>query len=94
MKVFRKPLLEYLFENLSGKKGSKSSRITSERFRTIFRRETLAGLGLALNPSEYQYLTIGISRRFLSKTYHFQPEELPDLDDENDVDLEDNILDL
>ncbi len=54
----------------------------------------LAGLGLALNPSEYRYLAIRISRRFLSKTYHFQPEELPDLDDENDVDLKDNILDL
>ena len=94
MKVFRKPLLEYLFENLSGKKGSKSSRTTSERFRTIFRRETLAGLGLALNPSEYRHLAIGISRRFLSKTYHFQPEDLQDLDDENDVDLEDDILDL
>jgi len=94
MKVFRKPLLKYLFENLSGKKGSKSSRTTSERFRTIFRRETLAGLGLALNPSEYRHLAIGISRRFLSKTYHFQPEDLQDLDDENDVDLEDDILDL
>lgn len=94
IRVFRKPLLEYLFENLTRKKGSKSSRINSERFRRVFRRETLAGLGLALNPSEYRHLAIGISRRFLSKTYHFQPEDLPDLDNDNDLDYEDDVIDL
>lgn len=94
IKVFKKPLLEYLFEDPSKKKRSKTSRINSERFRKVFRRETLAGLGLALNPSDYRHLAIGISRRFLSKPYQFQPEDLPDLDDENDLDYEDDVIDL
>ena len=92
--VFRKPLTEYLFENLARRTRSKASKIQSDRFRTVFRRETLAGLGLSINPSEYRYITIGISRRFLSKPYHFQPEDIGEIGDENDPDYEDEVLDL
>ncbi len=54
----------------------------------------LAGLGLALNPSDYHYITIGISRRFLSKNLGFQADNPEDLDEENDPEYEDDILDL
>ena len=94
IKLYRKPLSDYLFTNPTRKKGSRTSRIDSDRFRRIFRRETLAGLGTALNPSEYRYISIGISRRFFTKAYQFQPEDLADLEDENDIDLEDDVIDL
>jgi len=68
-------------------------KLTSTKFRTIFRRETLAGLGVALNPSEYRHIAIGISRRFLSKKIQFQPEDLRDLGDEKDSDYEEEIRD-
>ena len=91
IEIFRKPLSEYLFEDLSKKrKNSKASRISGDRFRTIFRQETLAGLGLALNPSEYRHIAIKISRRFLSKNLEFQPKDL----EEEDRDYKDDILDL
>ncbi len=87
-------LPEYLFENLSKSRRSKATRITSKRFRKVFRREILAGLGLAVNPSDYRYIAIRISRRSLSKSLQFQPEESTEIDDENDVDYKDNVLDL
>jgi len=91
---FRKTLPEYLFKNLLKSRRSKATRINSERFRKVFRRETLAGLGLAVNPSDYRHIAIGISRRFLSKSLQFQPEESTEIEDENDVDYEDDVLDL
>jgi len=93
LEVSGKPPTDYLFQNLSRKPTSKARQISSNRFRTIFRRESLAGLGLALNPSEYRHIAIGISRRFLSKSFQFQPEDLPDFDDEKDVEYEDEVLD-
>ncbi len=54
----------------------------------------LAGLGLALNPSDYRYITIGILRRFLSKNLGFQADNPEDLNEENDPEYKDNILDL
>lgn len=91
---FRKLLPEYLFENPS-KKRSRKSRIDSDRFRKVFRREILAGLGLAVNPSDYRHIAIRISRRFLSKTLQFQPEETPDESNhENEYEYEDEVLDL
>ena len=56
--IFQKPLSDYLFQNLLTKK----RKITSDRLRTILRRETLAGLGIAINPSDYRHISIGISR--------------------------------
>ena len=93
LEVFQKPLSEYLFEDLSRKRHKAYSKISGDRFRTIFRRETLSGLGLALNPSEYRHIAIGISRRFLSKNLEFQPEDPAGLEDE-DMDYEDDIMDL
>ena len=95
--IFKKNLSTYLFEipPLSTKKTqSQAKKITSERLRTIFRRETLAGLGTPINPSQYRHLAIGISRRFLSKNLYFQPEEDPNLDGEDSLDYEDDIVDL
>ncbi len=91
---FRKTPSEYLFKNLSKSRRSKATRINSKRFRKVFRREILAGLRLAVNPSDYRYIAIRISRRFLSKSLQFQPEESTEIDDENDVDYKDDVLDL
>jgi len=93
LEISKKPLSGYLFENLTRKPTSKALKLTSTKFRTIFRRETLAGLGVALNPSEYRHIAIGISRRFLSKKIQFQPEDLRDLGDEKDSDYEEEIRD-
>ena len=91
LKVFQKPLSKYLFKDLSRKRYKAYSKISGDQFRTIFRRETLSGLGLALNPSEYRHIAIGISRRFLSKNLEFQPEDPAGLEDE-DIDYEDDII--
>ncbi|KAL6716772.1 hypothetical protein ACLMJK_006340 [Lecanora helva] len=90
--VLGKPYNDYLFENPTRKATSKGGRITPERLRTIFRRESLAGLGLALNPSAYRHISIGISRRFLSKKLRFQDEDLEEV--EEDLDSSEAILDL
>ncbi|KAL6713252.1 hypothetical protein ACLMJK_009373 [Lecanora helva] len=90
--VLGKPYNDYLFENPTRKATSKGGRITPERLRTIFRRESLAGLGLALNSSAYRYNSIGISRRFLSKKLRFQDEDLEEV--EEDLDSSEAILDL
>ncbi|KAL6716774.1 hypothetical protein ACLMJK_004686 [Lecanora helva] len=90
--VLGKPYNDYLFENPTRKATSKGGRITPERLRTIFRRESLAGLGLALNSSAYRHNSIGISRRFLSKKLRFQDEDLEEV--EEDLDSSEAILDL
>lgn len=91
---FRKTLSEYLFENFIKKKGSKASRNKGDQFRRVFRRETLAGLGVAINPAECRHIAIGISRRFLAKSLQFQPEESIEIDEENDLDIKDDVIDL
>ena len=94
LKVFRKPLSQYLFENPTKKRKSKAMKFTSQQFRTILRRETLAGLGISINPSEYRYIAIRIARRYLSKSLGFQAEDETNIDDENDPDYEDDVIDL
>lgn len=69
-------------------------KFTSQQFRTILRRETLAGLGISINPSEYRHIAIGIARRYLSKSLGFQAEDETNIDDENDPDYEDDVIDL
>ncbi|KAL8739578.1 MAG: hypothetical protein Q9190_007634, partial [Brigantiaea leucoxantha] len=94
-RVSKAPKTEYLFEVPTRSKASRSkaSNITSDRFRTVFRRESQASLGIAINPSEYRHLAIGISKRYLQKLYRFDAEEL-EPEEEKDVDYEDDVIDL
>ena len=87
--IFKRPLSDYLFQNLL----SKNRKITSDRLRTLLRRETLAGLGISINPSDYRHISIGISRRYLSKPLQFQSEDILD-EYENENEYEDDILDI
>ena len=93
LSVLKKPYNEYLFEDPTRKRTSKTTRITSDRLSSIFRRETLAGIGISLNPSAYRHISIGISRRFLSKKLRFQSEENPE-EAEEDPEYTEDILDL
>ena len=63
--VFKKPITEYLFQKSIGK-SHRPRIITFDQFRIIFRRETLLGLGIAINPSQYRHIAIEIARRYLS----------------------------
>ena len=94
LKIFRKPISESLFEYLQRTTSSKTQKITSNRFRAIFRRGTLAGLGLAVNPSNYRHIAIGVSRRFLRKSLAFQPDPEDREDEEDESEYEEDILDI
>ena len=92
--VLRREFSEYRFENPAKKPSkksiSKAKQYSSEQFRSIFRRETLAGLGVEVNPSEYRQISIAISRRYLRKNLQFQAEK-EDENDEKDEDYSDEI---
>lgn len=91
--AYRKPLSEYLFENPTRNPAPRSVNFTSDQFRKVFRTATERGLGLAINPSQYRHIAIGITRRYLRKDLFFQPDE--GLDESiNDDDYSDDILDL
>ena len=85
--------MEYLFQKSSGK-SYRPKTLTSNQFRVVFRRETLIGLGVAINPSIYRHIAIAISRRFLSKQHQFQQDEEGYSDPENESDYKDDIIDL
>jgi hypothetical protein len=90
--ILENPMSEYLFQKSSGSSKPPTT-IDSDQFRGILRRETLSGLGIALNPSQYRHIAIGISRKFLDKPHHFQPDDDPE-DEPEDSDYEDDIIDL
>lgn len=92
--IFHKPMSDYLFEKST--RSSKHTRpMTSSDFRLIFRRETTLGLGIAINPSEYRHIAIGIARRFLQKTSGFESSnDSLNSDSEDDSDYEDDVIDL
>ena len=100
LRVFNLSVSECLFENptsrikKSGQDLRTAKQYTSRQFREFFRRETLTGLGIAINPSEYRHIAIRIARRFLRKNLQFQLDE-PELDpDQNDENYEDNVINL
>ena len=86
-------LITFLFENPTRNPRLKSLIFTSDQCRRVFRSATQRGLGSAINSSEYRYIAIGISRRFLYKNHYFQPNEERD-ESFDDVDYIDEILDL
>ena len=93
LRVFERTTTEYLFQKSSGK-SYRPKTLTSDQFRVVFRRETLIGLGVAINPSIYRHIAIAISRRFLGKQHQFQQDEEGYSDPENDSDYKDDIIDL
>ena len=91
--VFKKPIIEYLFQKSIGK-SHRPRIITSDQFRNILRRETLLGLGITINSSQYRHITIGIARRYLSQSNRFESNIDPYADPNNDPDHEDDVIDL
>ena len=93
LSVFEKPITEYLFQKTS-EKSHRPRIITLDQLRVIFRRETLLGLKIAIKPSQYRYITVEISRRFLRKFSRFELDDDDYLDHENDLDYKDDVIDL
>ena len=84
----------YLFQKISLIK-SRANQITSDDFRRIFRRETEIGLGIAINPSQYRHIAIGIARKFLKSDIRFENDDFDDVNnDPNDPNISDDIIDL
>ena len=84
----------YLFQKISLHK-SQAIRITSDDLRRILRRETEIGLGVAINPSQYRHIAIGISRKFLKKDFRFKNDKFDhDVSDQEDHNFDDDIVDL
>ena len=86
-------MIEYLFQKFD-EKFKRLTIMIFDQFRVIFRRETLLGLEIVINLSQYRYIAIGISRRFLGKKHYFQYDNDAHSDPENASDYEDDVIDL
>ena len=83
----------YLFQKISLTK-TRAIEMTSDDLRRILKRETQIGLGIAINPSQYRHLAIGIARKFLKKEIQFDSDDFDhDVNDE-DHDYTEDIVDL
>ena len=85
------PFSEYLFRKIGFFKKSKKTEFNSDDLRRIICRETLIGLKQSINPSQYRYIAIGITRKFLRKKSYFNYDQF---DLEADFEDEDDIFDL
>ena len=84
----------YLFQKISLHK-SQAIRIISDDLRRILRRETEIELEIAINSSQYRYIAIEISRKFLKKNFRFKNDKFDhNVSDQEDYNFDDNIVDL
>jgi len=86
------PFSEFLFRKIGLYRTIKKSEFSSDDLRRVFRRETLIGLSVAINPSQYRHIAIGIARRFLKKGIRFDYDEF-DLEQTDDIENDDDIFD-
>ena len=93
LSVFENSTTEYLFQKFS-EQSNRSQQVTSDQFRLIFRRETMLGLGVAINPSQYRHIAIGISRRYFDKSHRFERDDDINSDSKNNINYEDDVIDL
>ena len=84
----------YLFQKISLHK-SQTIRITLDDLRRILRSEIEIELKIVINLSQYRYIAIKISRKFLKKDFRFKNDKFDyNVSDSEDYNFDDNIVDL
>lgn len=86
------PFSEFLFRKIGIYRNTKKSEFKSDDLRRVFRRETSIGLNIAIKPSQYRHIAIGIARKFLKKGIRFDYDEF-DFEQSDDLDNDDDIFD-